>query len=360
MAAPGTPDANSSSSSLPGSAAPNRDPGGAAGVPAADSSYGSCSVALREAEAYDAVIAWMLAEMAGCPNCQRSRQQQHTGQASNTNGTATISPGSSCTSKEQQHSHPEQKLNDQQTPHIGERLLKLAVSSRSIRVSNSSTSSSSNGAVHPGGWTASCSRAVLSPSRSCNSTGRYSALGTSAAGMSRTSSGTSAATDDTESGLEQDTAHKDNKQRPSSAPPAALGSIHTSSTCSHASCAVSSSCASAGLSCCPPAAAAAAVAGPAAQHHGQCCPHHETVLLQLLACLNWHLLAPSALEQLEGLSLLSAAALLDIYRCALAGLFGVQVGKHAAQNVPKRPPGKVAGKTACICAACALSACLDG
>jgi hypothetical protein len=38
------------------------------------------------------------------------------------------------------------------------------------------------------------------------------------------------------------------------------------------------------------------------------------VLLQLLARLSWQLLPPAALERLEGLALLSPAALLDIYR----------------------------------------------
>jgi hypothetical protein len=40
------------------------------------------------------------------------------------------------------------------------------------------------------------------------------------------------------------------------------------------------------------------------------------VLLQLLARLSWQLLPPAALERLEGLALLSAPALLDIYRWA--------------------------------------------
>jgi hypothetical protein len=50
--------------------------------------------------------------------------------------------------------------------------------------------------------------------------------------------------------------------------------------------------------------------------HGHCCSEHQAVLLQLLARLNWHLLPPAALQRLEDLALLSAGALLDIYRCA--------------------------------------------
>eukprot|EP00879_Flechtneria_rotunda_P017357 GHRR01018183.1.p1 GENE.GHRR01018183.1~~GHRR01018183.1.p1 ORF type:complete len:269 (+),score=107.22 GHRR01018183.1:1537-2343(+) len=47
---------------------------------------------------------------------------------------------------------------------------------------------------------------------------------------------------------------------------------------------------------------------------GHCCSRHEALLLQLLARLNWHLLDPSALEQLEAQALLGPAALLEIYR----------------------------------------------
>jgi hypothetical protein len=47
---------------------------------------------------------------------------------------------------------------------------------------------------------------------------------------------------------------------------------------------------------------------------GECCTLHQHMLLQLLACLNWHLLPPSAVHQLESLALLGPTALLALYR----------------------------------------------
>lgn len=47
---------------------------------------------------------------------------------------------------------------------------------------------------------------------------------------------------------------------------------------------------------------------------GCCCDGHQSMLLQILAHLNWHLLEPRALDRLERLALLGPGALLEIYR----------------------------------------------
>jgi len=65
----------------------------------------------------------------------------------------------------------------------------------------------------------------------------------------------------------------------------------------------------------------AAAAAPVENCHnccsGECCTLHQHMLLQLLACLNWHLLPPSAVQQLESLALLGPTALLALYRQAI-------------------------------------------
>lgn len=73
----------------------------------------------------------------------------------------------------------------------------------------------------------------------------------------------------------------------------------------------------------PPADTEAAAEGAAGQqqdfvpklvYSGCCCVGHQGMLLQMLAHLNWHLLEPRQLDKLDSLALLGPSALLEIYR----------------------------------------------
>lgn len=63
-------------------------------------------------------------------------------------------------------------------------------------------------------------------------------------------------------------------------------------------------------------AATVAAGAPELLYSGCCCVGHQGMLLQMLAHLNWHLLEPRQLDKLDSLALLGPSALLEIYRCA--------------------------------------------
>lgn len=248
----------------------------------------NCSSAAREATAYDAVLAWIQQQVACCEHCQRSRRVD-----------------ADTSRQEDRHATASATL-----PLPKKKKLQATEPSSGARHMNSSSYVFSSGALHPGGWAASGSQSpfktVQSPA-SPSSSRQYpgeAAAGTEALARgggsdsdsdstcfcSVNASCTTAAPASSESRVSQSSDVVAQPERQSAVIAAAGDNISSCNSC--------------------------------------CCEHHESVLLQLLARLNWHLLDPSALDRLESLALLQPASLLGVYRqvtpchsCSLSSFF---------------------------------------
>uniref|UniRef100_A0A383WG26 SPRY domain-containing protein n=1 Tax=Tetradesmus obliquus TaxID=3088 RepID=A0A383WG26_TETOB len=347
----------------------------AAAAPAAaacsSSSCSSGSAAAREAEAFDAVLEWVLREASNCPNCQQLRQ-------------APVEDSAACTlsgddGDHQAHHEQQQQQQQQQQQRLAAATLLHVPAATPVLGCRTSSNGSSGGssAVHPAGWTASGGislalassslAAPSSPATACviSRAGAHdSASGTAAAGRWASSSVSSddtglsaeAAAEAEEVAREEQLAgnSSSSSMRPSSAPATLAtpqqASGSSSSSIKAAVCPATCSDGAAAASATSAKCEGADGAAPQLLAAGHCCSRHEAVLLQLLARLSWQLLPPAALERLEALALLSPGALLDIYRvhqrCSHLALWG----SFPATTTVLRPGGSEAGRLRCYTA----------